>query len=159
MRFLVTNPFYHSRIWHHLTSSCMIFWHHRSVPILIAHCIVKNKGTSTLSRCAQLYSTRAIRRALDVVWIPTKWKITGLLRPWSFLSKFSTVQWGHLANDHNKGYQYCIQHNHSVTGSQLKLRFLCQQKKLAFCNSRMQLLALWRLYVSREPHSPPTLLL
>jgi len=72
--FSSNKSFCHSRIWHHLTSSCVIFWHLRSAPILIANRIVMNKGISThrSSLCAQLYSTRAIRRALDIVWIPTK---------------------------------------------------------------------------------------
>ncbi len=33
---LVTNPFFPSRIWHYLSFSFMIFWYHRSAPILIA---------------------------------------------------------------------------------------------------------------------------
>ncbi len=67
------------------------------------------------ARCAQLYSTRAVRRALDMVWIPTKCRrvlvkggvITGLLRPWSFLGKLSNDRRGHLARDQNMTIEQC----------------------------------------------------
>ncbi len=64
-----------SRIWHHLTSSCMIFWHLRSAPILIVNCTVKNKGTSTLHYlCSTLFYKGNLESELVIVWIPTKWK-------------------------------------------------------------------------------------
>jgi hypothetical protein len=59
------------------------------------------------TRCAQFCSTRAVWRALYIVWtlwIPTKWRrvlvkgrvITGLLQRWSFLGKLSNDRRGYM---------------------------------------------------------------
>ncbi len=101
---LVTNPFYNSRIWHHLTSSCTIFWHLRSAPILKVNWIVKNKGTSTLhSLCSTLFykgNPESIGYSLNSHKMERS-ACEGRGRPWSFLNKLSTDWRGHLASDNN----------------------------------------------------------
>ncbi len=81
-----------------------------SAPILPQTVLSRIKAPQLYACCAQLYSIRAIWRAFDIVWIPTKWNwvlvkaggFTVLLGPWSFLNKLRTHRRGHLASDqHN----------------------------------------------------------
>ena len=94
-----------------LTRICISTWGRNSEGVKVdlpTSLICAYTSCTVLSRInapqlyAQLYSTRTVRRSLDKVWIPTKWRrvlvkgevITGLLWPWSFLG----ISWPSLKN-------------------------------------------------------------